>query len=60
MEYMTLLGAEQVQRAANNMMDAAHRMQNAVSEMGDHLRAQREFMSQWLADFQATISQGKS
>lgn len=47
-EYITLLGSEQVQRAAHSMQNAAGEMQQAVSNFEDCLHRHRLFMDDWL------------
>lgn len=52
-DYVTLLGAEQVQSAANSMQDAASRMQRAADTMADAFDRHHRFMDDWLARFEA-------
>ena len=50
-EYITLMGAEQVQSAANTMRSAADEMRRAASEIGYALESHQRFMDDWLARF---------
>ena len=54
-EYITLLGAEQVQQAANSMREAASQMQRAADYMNDTAERQRRFMDDWLARFEEVL-----
>lgn len=47
-EYITLMGAEQVQNAACTMSSAASQMQSAASQIEDSQRRHMEAMDQWL------------
>lgn len=59
-EYMHLVGAEQVQTAANTMRSAAEDMRRAASGMDDALERHRRFMDDWLQRFEsALLSQEK-
>jgi alpha-L-fucosidase len=58
MEYMHLVGAEDVQRAASAMGRAAHEMQQAASSMGHEvflltraLENNQAFLNDWLDRF---------
>lgn len=57
--YVTLLGAEQVQSAANSMQDAASRMQRAADTIADALDRHRSFMEDWLVRFEAVQASGE-
>jgi hypothetical protein len=56
-EYITLLGAEQVQSAAGTMREAALQMQRAASEISGALERHERFMGQLLLDMQAMLSE---
>lgn len=47
-DYITLLGAEQVQSAASQMSSAAHEMRQAAGTIDEAMRQQRQFMDDWL------------
>jgi len=47
-KYITLLGTEDVQRAARNIQDAATDISNAVANFEDSLNRQRIFLDEWL------------
>ena len=49
--YVTLLGAEEVQKAANTMRSAADEMLRAVGAIDDVLGRHRQFMDDWLERF---------
>lgn len=54
-DYVTLLGAEQVQSAGNSMRTAADEMKRAASEMSYAFENHQRFLSQWLIDLQITM-----
>ena len=56
-KYMTLLGAEQVQSAANAMRSAAAGMQSAASSIDEALSRNQRFLDDWLARFIEAIEQ---
>ena len=47
-EYIHLVGAEQVQSAANRMASAAEDMKRAASQMDESLMRQQRFLDDWL------------
>lgn len=54
--YITLLGAEQVQSAANSMNHAADTMLRAAGNMDEALRSHQRFMDDWLERLAALLS----
>ena len=54
-EYVTLLGAEQVQSAAGTMRSAAEEMKHASGEMSYALQQHQRFMEDWLQQFIAAL-----
>ena len=46
-DYITLLGAESVERAGRNIVGAAEQMQRAADQIGDSLRFHRECIDEW-------------
>jgi hypothetical protein len=54
-DYITLLGAEEVSRAANRMQSAADTMQQAASNLDSALERHRLFMDDWLARLDGTL-----
>ena len=52
MEFVTLLGTEDVARAGSNMCSAASEMSRAVSSMDESLRNHQRFMDDWLVRFE--------
>jgi predicted small secreted protein len=54
-KYMTLLGAEQVQSAANTMRSAAEDMQRAASSIDETFRRHHMFMDDWLSRLEAVL-----
>jgi hypothetical protein len=57
MEFITLLGAEDVQRAGHTMSSAAQDMKMAASSLDDTLHRQRLFLDDWLMRFENIIEQ---
>jgi hypothetical protein len=55
-DYVTLLGAEQVQNAASYMRSAAEEMTRAATWMEESLQRQRNFMDDWLARFEQVLN----
>jgi len=47
-EFIHLVGAEDVQRAASSIRSSAEMMQSAASSMDDSLFRHRQFMDDWL------------
>ncbi len=54
-DYITLLGAEEVSRAASSMRDAAETMSRAASNFDYSIQANQRFMDDWLARFEAAV-----
>ena len=54
-DYVTLLGAEEVSRAASNMSAAAADMQRAASTMQSVFEQQERFMNDWLSRLDGTL-----
>ncbi len=50
-DYVTLMGAEQVQSAGNRMSAAATEMLRAASSMEDSLFRHQRFLDDWLQRF---------
>lgn len=59
-EYVTLLGAEQVQNAASTMRHAAEDMQRAASSYYETVMQQQRFMNDWLDRFEQIVSKADS
>jgi hypothetical protein len=55
-DYVTLLGAEQVQSAGHNMKDAADSMLRAAGIFDRTLHEHRMFMEDWLARFEQVLA----
>ena len=55
-EYMTLLGAEDVQKAGSAMRSAAESMQSAAGSFEDSLFHHRQFMDDWLIRLEEAIT----
>ncbi len=53
--YITLLGAEEVSRAASTMSSAASEMQRAASSMHSTMEVHHRFMDDWLQRFQTMM-----
>lgn len=54
--YITLLGAEQVQSAANTMSHAAEQMKRAANEMHDAFDRHHRFMDDWLQRLESILN----
>ena len=59
-EYVTLMGAEQVQSAGIRMAHAAEEMQRAASSIDESLRRHQQFLYEWLQRLEAIMSEAKS
>jgi len=59
MESMHLMGAEQIQQAANTMRNAAEEMNRAASRMEYTLQQHERFLSDWLQQFRDVLSTPK-
>lgn len=53
--YVTLLGAEQVERAASSMRQSASEMQRAASNIEHALSQHERFMTEWIERFEAAL-----
>jgi len=58
-EYITLLGAEQVQSAGCSMRDAGVRMQSAASSIEDSIQRHERFLDDWLTRFEIVVDKLK-
>jgi hypothetical protein len=58
-EYMHLVGAEQVQSAANSMKNAAEEMQRAAANMEGSLERHRRWADDWLQTFERVLADSK-
>lgn len=54
-DYVTLLGAESVQRAGSTIRSAAGTMQQAANNMYDAFDRHQRFLDDWLARFEAVV-----
>lgn len=55
MSYVTLMGAEDVQRAGRQMQSAADDMKRAAESIGYHMEMHHRFMDDWLQRFEAAL-----
>lgn len=55
-EYVTLLGAEEVSRAASRMLDAADQMSRAASNFASAAEQHQRFLDDWLNRLDGTLS----
>lgn len=55
MEYVQLMGAEEVSRAASTMREAAQEMSRAAGNIQAAMHEQRVWMDEWLARFEAAM-----
>ena len=53
MDYIYLVGTEQVQTAGNTMRQAATDMQRAADSMSYSLEAHQRFLTNWLDDYRS-------
>ena len=58
-EYMHLVGAEQVQTAANSMRSAAEEMQSAARNIEGSLERHRRWADDWLQTFEKILTYNK-
>lgn len=54
-DYVTLVGAEQVQQASNHMQSAAQEMRRAASAIDSALMQHQQFLDAWLIDLRRTL-----
>ncbi len=54
--YITLLGAEEVTKAASRIKEAAETMSMAASSLDESLRLHRQYMDQWIARLEDAFS----
>jgi len=55
-DYITLLGAEDVQRAASSIRSAAEAMQSAADSLENSLSRNQRFMDDWILRLQEAIT----
>lgn len=55
-QYVTLVGAEEVSRAAHTMSSAASTMSSAASSIDSSLDRHQRFMSEWLERFEEALT----
>lgn len=55
MEYVTLMGAEDVRSAGSTIASAAQQMQNAANSLSETLIAHQRFLDDWLYRFEEAI-----
>jgi hypothetical protein len=53
--YVTLIGTEQVQTAANTMRTAADEMRHAAGTISEALDRHQRFLDDWLGRFEAVL-----
>jgi len=58
-EYIHLVGAEQVQNAANSMRSTAAEMQAAVRNMEGSLERHRRWADDWLQTFEKILTDNR-
>jgi len=58
-QYITLLGAEQVQSAASTMRSAAEEMNRAASSISYALEAHQRHMDDWLQRLEQILAEGR-
>lgn len=55
-DYVTLMGAEEVRRAAHEMTSAASAMQAAASSIEWSLQRHRQFLDNWLSQLEQVMT----
>jgi len=55
-QYVTLLGAEEVSRAAGRMQSAADQMSSAASNLDSILERHQRFLDDWLIRLDGTLT----
>ena len=55
-KYITLIGAEEVNRAAGRMQSAADDMSRVVGSLDEVLSRNRQYMDEWLSRFEEAIT----
>lgn len=60
MEYIQLVGAEQVQHAANSISQSAETMRRVAGEIESSLHQQRQFMDDWLNRFENVLIEDRN
>lgn len=53
--YVTLLGAEDVQRAGHTISSAANSMQSAASSIAQTAEQQQQYMEEWIGRFETAV-----
>ena len=54
-DYMTLMGAEQVQNAGHTIQCSANDFRRSVESLGCYMQRHQEFMQEWLDRLEAVI-----
>lgn len=57
MDYIHLMGSEDVSRAGSAMREAANEMRRAASEIESALQQHRIFMDEWISRFEQALEQ---
>lgn len=60
MEFIHLIGAEDIPRAAGTMREAAQTMSNVSQNMQIVLEAHQRFLDDWLRRFEQALEQDRS
>lgn len=55
-EYVTLMGAEQVQSAGSRIASAAEDIRRAAGSLNDYFCRHESFLNEWLGRFEAALS----
>lgn len=59
-EYVTLVGSEQVQRAASQMQSAADAMNRAAGNLDHTMTMHQRFLDDWLMRFEQVLAQHRN
>lgn len=55
-DYVTLMGAEEVSRAASTMREAAHNMERAASTISEALQRHERMMEEFVVRMEALVT----
>ena len=58
-QYVTLMGSEQVQSAANRMVSASEEMRRAASTIDEALSRHQRFLEDWLQRYETILTDSK-
>ena len=59
MDYMTLLGSDDVQRAGQQIAQAAETMRQSAANIDESLHRHQQFLNEWLDRFAVLLGGGE-